>query len=292
MTISLLGELPQSSAEWAISQKRSERTYQRTFKVATTDPAEEAVSVLAAFETATGIMCGAYYPNDTGSFCQSIKPSRSSEDGLEWTVTVEYKPYPKGQQSDNPLAEPAQWNCSFSHSEQVREIDCNGNAICNSAGDPFQDPLIYDVARPHISITQNESSFPQTAASYVDYVNSDTFLGWGSKCVRCTSIGAQSAYKQEYGHYWVVSYEFDVKQTWPDGDGGWVVKVYDKGLKEKDPNGGSKPVPIKIPGGQIASTAIYLDGSGHPLDNPSPDNAHILSFDIYPETSFSGFTFR
>ncbi len=275
-----------------MSQKRSERKYQRTFKMSTTDPSEEMVSVIAAFETATGIMDGAYYPNDTGSFCQSIKPSRSSEDGLEWTIVCDYAPFPKGQSSDDPLAEPAQWSCSFTHSEVVMEIDCSGNAICNSAGDPFQDPLMADVARPHISITQNESTFPETAMSYVDYVNSDTFLGWSEKCVKCTSIGAQSAYKQEYGHYWIVSYEFDIRAPWWDGDGGWVCKVIDKGLKEKDPNGGSKPVPIKLPGGQIASTAAYLDGSGHPLDNPSTTNAHILSFDVYPETSFSGFNFR
>lgn len=263
------------------------RTYTRVYRVQTDDPSTDALTV----RTASGLpSIGNTYSvgsvHDYGAFVQSIEASEETEDGKSWIVTVEYGPYDAGQFPSNPV----QWPLRVSFSQQKYELavgqDRNGNAILNSAKDPYKDPVTIDQSRTIITAVRNEpiASFDLTLAeSYYDKVNSATWNGFTARTVKLDSITtSQPQYDSNNQiYYFEVTYTFAVKRD------KWNSKILDSGFNELDSSSPARQQPVRDAQGQPVTEAVPLDGSGHRL--ATSGSPVFTEYEIYDQADFSVF---
>jgi hypothetical protein len=67
---------------------------------------------------------------------------------------------------------------------------------------------------------------------------------------------------------------------------GWALDILDAGFNRKDPADATKRIPITIDG-VLPSAPYPLNGSGVPLENPSPSTGVFLSYNVYKTRAFS-----
>jgi len=261
--------------------EKGQRTYTRTFLVVTDDPDIGAGVVREAVGIARGQTYETSTEYDNFAFCKSISASCKDDDGKGWTVTVSYGPPEAGQENptENPLAAPASVAWSFAQFERPVDKTVDGEAIVNSAGDPFANEIMRDDSRPVFSYSRNEASFNASLAySYRDTVNSDSFMGAGPGQVKVSNISGARQYDANYGYYWQVTYEFQFSAD------GFEKKIVSAGLREKNDDG--KLENILVQGKEINDPAL-LDKKGKKVPPGGPP--HIHEFKVYNETSFSAF---
>lgn len=291
MSIISCREFKQRSGDYSATEKGNQRTYTRSWLLVSNDPADSMYTVVTYWSETTGLQKGSYYhtanESDTGSYLQHVSAHADGDDGLNWLLSADYKPYPMGATSNSPLDQPAEITWSFQQTEKVCDKDIKGKAVCNSAGDPFSNPITCDMGRPILNITQNETNFDAgTACGYVDTVNSSSFQGCPARTVKCVNIGGQRVYDQQYGFYWKVSYEFAFRpETWDKKilDAGFRVSVGDGKITTQ--NLGLKQITQK---GIPISTPALLDGGGG-LGNAA--NPQWKTYEVYEKQPFS-FNFR
>jgi hypothetical protein len=274
---------------------RRERTYTRKF-VVETDSADVGPK---AVRTTTGIPnVGSTYginigvtgleETDPGAFVQSIDADEiggDDSDGTAWVVTVQYGPYDTASFGSDPLSWKPVVSFGGRELEKVVAFDKDGNAILNSAGDQFGDPVLIDDSRSTFNIVRNElvSSFsPSFAATYCNRCNADVWNGFAIGTVKLgiISTGDPTLDTNSGLYYYAVNYPVEVNSD------GWKASVLDQGFAEKKTvSGVVKSVPITT-AGQPISEAVPLDGSGHRL---APGGTPVkLDFDVYPRINFSG----
>jgi hypothetical protein len=157
---------------------------------------------------------------------------------------------------------------------QVISIDYDGNAIVNSAGDPFDTAVTRPVALMTVSCTFNKKIGgynPNTASGVVNTVNSNGFTVFG------TNIERESALMKAYGgskltaivngqpvSYWQVTAAWDILVNTDSSDIGWDGVVLDIGTNQKE-NGGK--FPIRDKSGNKLSSPQLLNGGGIRLED-------------------------
>lgn len=267
-----------------------QRTYKREFLVQTDNALVGCKAVAMAFSNATGIGIGTpyqigawnpittigdlYHELDAGSFCIALRPKVFTSDGANWKVSIEYGPWDP-RTEENPLEKKLEMDWDWVEFEKIADVDRNGKAVVNSAGDYFDPPVVMDDSRPILRIVRNEPVFSMLYASnYKDSINSLPWYGYPKYSVKCNSITAKLQYSMnipgDNKWYWTVTYQFHLN---PDL---WEKKVLDQGLRQ---TGG---IPI-IKGGIPATSPVLLDGHG------SPGSAGTyLTFGIYKVRDFVG----
>jgi len=225
---------------------------------------------------------GQRHPADPTAVCRSVDPKAISP--TLWRVTASYYS-PSGGVNEqgepvNPLDMPPEVHWGFEQIMQQVDTDLDGNPIVNAAGDPF-DPLHeISYARPVLSVTRNEQTFPiALARAYAGgrgAVNSDGFRGWPPKTAKCRNISGDDQRAGDIA-YCRVTYEIAF-----DADG-WQPKFLDVGFREKK-NGEMQEI---------------LDENGQPVSQPVALNADGTAtaaggkvrrtepFKLHPELSFS-----
>lgn len=274
---------------------KSTREYTRTWMYVADAHTENAASVIAAFTAETKIEAKSEYPSDKAALCRSIKASADSDDSLNWVITVTYKKLANAtddseDSEDSPLDDKAEISWDFQQYEENVEFDQAGKAIKNSAGDPFQNPIVRDRSRAVLTVVQNEAQYSvNTALTYGDTINNNTFMSCPRYTLLCKPPKAKKIFSTavKIGYYWQVTYEFHLNPQ------GWLKRVLDAGLYEKrqDPSAQNqlKLVPILDDHGMPVTVAKPLNGYGqklHPEGNPN-----WLEFKVYPMTNFN-FNFR
>lgn len=266
-----------------------QRSYTRVFDVTTSDPTAGAKAVMAA----TGIpqigttysTSGAGAEADAGAFVVGLEARESSDDGKGWDVTVQYGPYNASLFSVNPTSWPSKVTWSAHKYERALFFDKSNNAILNSAGDPFGEPVTVDDSRTVMTVVRNElaSTFSMTLAeSYRDTINTGIWNGYAAKTVKCSSITTGELQYDSNAQVWyyTVTYIFEINRDT------WVKKVLDHGYAELDSTT-SKRKAIKGADGKEVSEPVPLDGSGHQL--ATGGTPVTLSFDVYSDVDFSVF---
>lgn len=273
------------------------RTYKREFIVQTDNPLVGCKAVALAFSRATGIGIGTpyfigawdpianigdfYHEADPGSFCRSLIPKVFSADGANWKVSIEYGPWDP-RIEENPLDKKLELEWDWVQFEKIADVDRDGKAVVNSAGDYFDPPIVMDDSRPILRIVRNEPDFSMAYASdYRDSINDGPWYGYPAYTVKCTSITAKLEYSMnipgDNKWYWTLTYVFHLN---PDG---WDKEVLDQGLRSS----GGEPI---IKGGVPATSPVLLDGAGEPA--ASGADASYLKFGIYKTRDFvSAFNF-
>lgn len=236
-----------------------------TYGVITDDVNDSAVDVAANFAFSVGDTYEGYLISDVGI-------NESADDGFQFEVVLTYG----GEATDNPLAEPAKYSIQYQQHEIPVEIDINGQAIVNSAGDQFQEILFKDDSRPIIRIQKNLAAFPSGIALQAkDKVNDAAFLGFAAGQVKFMTISGDPQTHQTIGEYYSVSIEFAVA---PD----WKKHVLDQGFRYI--NDDEEKTHILVDNKEISQPAL-LDGNGGVL--PNGGNPVELEFTIYEDEDFS-----
>ncbi len=214
----------------------------------------------------------------------SQKQARQADgnNGEFWEVTCSYT---LNNGALYPWNEPPVYSFSTNTTDVCCEFDLSNNkAIRNSAGCPFDPPVMATRYEATLQVTKNLLSFSAgVAMQYVGAVNSSDFYGAERGYCMCVGIPATSqTYIDENTNvrtpYWTVQYLFAFRNQFS-----WQPKVLDAGFLKKTGDG---LVPITI-GGREPSTPVPLNGSGEPLEDPDSDDPHYLDFKVYPEKNFN-----
>lgn len=259
------------------------RTYTRHWQAETDSAAIGPKAVREACPVAIGQPYDDGTETDPGSFCQSISVTEDTEaaDGLRWLVTAEYGPLNVLEFSvQAPLDQRPTIRFDKEVFQEPATKDIDDEPVVNSAGDPFDPPIMLDRRWPIMQIVRNEPSYsPLLANDYCGTINNAEWFGRPAKEWKCLDITGEEAVDPDGHRYWVVSYVFQLKRDT------WVERVMDVGYNELDDDDNR----IKI-----------LDKNGSPVGSPWPLNedgtkkaageaAEFLEFKLLPEVDFSIF---
>jgi len=270
-----------------VHEKRSGRleigtggSFTRTFLVTTTDAVNEGPYVVCGCPGVPRL--GDPLPESPLYTCRTVTPEYAGgSPSLSWYVTCEYsrRSNDPDEDHDNPLNAPVEIEARGVKVQKIVTHDLNGDPILNTAGDAFDPPLEVTRTHPVIVFTRNEPSFTfDYALSYMDHVNSGSYLGAGAGTVKCNDIAAQKMFAQAQ-EYWQVRYEFEYN---PDG---WQPQVLNAGYMQLFSGGKYK---ILDSDGRDVSEPWPLDASGERIAaNFLPDSAIYLTFTVFPSANFN-----
>lgn len=184
--------------------------------------------------------------SDPKLFIQNVTAKCSEEDGRQWVVTFEYGPYNASEQGgagENGTIDPTKippkiHSGSARYEEAVTHDSRTGKPILNKAGLPFDPPLVRPVSNSVWTITRNEATWDGSLTQYENHVNVDTFLGYAPNTVKVNSVTAERLVQADFGYYWEVTYEFEIRPIIyaVDEDGNPINE--DTGLPPPDDVGG------------------------------------------------------
>lgn len=285
MAIVATKELPQRTGKTGIDFKRE---YTRVFEVYSDSILDGPRTISSAIGIGIGTTYASGIDTDLGSFAQSIEV-RETERGQslsKWTITVQYggvDPTQGGEvTTGSPLEKPVEVRYGTAKFERVVDKDTAGNAILNSAGDPFDPPLVIDDSRPVIQFTRNELTFDAALAySYRDKLNSAIWNGGAPKTWKINAITGKRDFHAEVGFYWIVDYEFEYNPLT------WRKIILNQGMTQKV--GGVKKSILSSDGVPISQPAPLSSSGAQVPPSSLPGSAVWLTFDVYETTDFAAF---
>lgn len=258
-------------------------TYTRVWLVKVDDKTDREGTVA----TASGLPAyGEAHPSPISApaYCNKIDYSRwDSKTPLAWKVTATYSS--ERSHSSNPDNDEVLVSLDSEIYQEPVYQDTSGNAILNSAGDYFLDPIpTRDSAHIIFKIQANVTSVPAWVLTYQNAVNNAEITIEGltvpirtAKIQRLT-IGTRE--KRGVTTFYPLSFDVHVKEQ------GWRLEPLDAGFRYRD--GSSKLRQILNEGDNTEPTSpVPLNGSGAVLTNPTPATAVYGNFTIYEEKDFT-----
>jgi hypothetical protein len=255
--------------------------YSRVFRVRTDDRFTEAFSIMSS---ASIPQIGSTYPNDIRATCRRVRPTNEGFSPYIWIVHCSYSTEQSTQPSDNPLNDPVRITWGTESYSNVLMEDRDGNAIVNSAGDPFHEGGVeeqeeYAVAR----ITKNVSSVPSWIWQYRRSTNNSGItidgLSVGTEVARMRRISLSDVQIRNDIAFRVFGMEIALNED------KWTHKVLDRGFNELHPaTGDRKKRRIKNAADMTDVTSpVLLNGSGTKLVNPETATPVFLEFEtLFP----------
>lgn len=271
MTVTYLGEDP---AGRRAQNNLGIRTYTRVFKYETSDQSEDAWDV-GSHPNAPVI--GERFHD---AWCVSSSPE-NSDPWKGWKITAEYSS--ARELATDPTADPAIVTLDTEQFQKPAVFDASGDAVANSAGDPYDPPNMMDDSRRIFTVTKNMSSVPSWVITSQDAVNSDVFtlgglsIGIGLAKVQRVSVGEPQS--RNGVQFVVLTMQIHVQKN------GWLLEPLDAGFREID---GTTRKNIKNDGdSEYPAAPVPLDGSGGVLANPTLATAVYGSHQVYSTLAFS-----
>ena len=195
-----------------------------------------------------------------------------------------------GGKEQNPLDMPIEVSWALRDHETVLDTDQTGVTVLNTAGDPYDPPMVIDDPRLVMTIVRNEGAFNiGWVLAYRNAVNSDPFAGFPPLTSKVLNISSRSQWHQDAGWYYQTTYEFEFLTANIDYDTqtGFRRRVVSMGFRAISVVTGN-PYHITLKGVPINSPML-LDKNGYLLGvNGTP---YYQTFQAYPELPFSIFQF-
>jgi hypothetical protein len=273
MTVTYIGPLPDGETA---TNELGVRKYTRQFLLlATSNEGPYTVGSNASLPR-----IGSVHYEDSGAWCRTLTVARAaSKDKRNWIVTANYDS--SFELTENPLNQPAQISWDGENFEEVAIFDRDGDAILNSAGDPFEG-LFRERTRRVISIVKNVAAVPTWIITAEDAVNNSSFTVDGFS----VPTGKAKLSAPRLGP-WEKRNGTTFRQmtmTMKLNKDGWTAQPLDAGFRYKD---GTARKIITNTDGTMPTQPVCLNGSGLVLANPSPLNAVFGSFNVYPALDFN-----
>lgn len=259
---------------------------------------------------AQGFTAGSYYRYPLGSpteidyasYLQRVSIAHSSAGGLQYRVTLEYRPVDiagdgpaQGGGVTNWIMAPTLAPPTLRWASEDVEFACThdraGEPILNAAGDPFDPPITIFLPTPIANVARTEAAFkPIWITTYKGTVNHAAWMGFPAESVLCKDITADRVHDPDHGYLWTVNYTFAFRPSVLGSDdetviiAGWDTQVLNAGKREKV--SGVREV-IIINGAPVSDPVpLQLDGTYDPDGDPK-----YLRFAVYPKKDFSYFNF-
>ena len=214
--------------------------------------------------------------------CRSKSAKRDPEKATLWEVTCGFSSeVEENQDSQDPETPPTEWvpiyETKFERVQMVVTRDYAGDAIANSAGQPFPNGMTITRKLPQWEFYQFEpaSVSDETVIARSETTNSGTFKGRAAKTLLCVVLSSQIGFY--YGtrlRFTRYSLTYDVLK--------WTHKRLDVGTVYLS---GSDHLPYLDDSGNIMEGG--LNGSGAKVTVGDPPS--ILEFDMYNAVNFSTF---
>lgn len=253
------------------------RTYERAFRLTTTSQAD---GPFAVGSHASLPNIGSAHPEDAGAFCTDLSV-QCVKGWRVWEVVATYSS--ECDISETPTSDAAIITWDSEQFQRPAVFDAAGNAIVNSAGDPFDPPNMMDDSRRIVTVQKNLAAVPSWILTYQDAVNSDSFtvdgvtVGVGLAKMQRVSVG--SVQERNGTTFRTVELVMHLQKS------GWLLEPLDAGFRE---NIGGVMYNITNGGDdQLPAAPVPLNGSGLVLANPSTANNVFLSFTVYETKAFS-----
>lgn len=273
MTITYLGD-----NHGPATNTKGSRSYTRTFKLTTSAKTERAYHV-GSHASLPAI--GEVHPDDAGAWCTTLQVD-PSDPWKGWTVTAEYST--ERELAENPTNDPAEITWGYEQFQKPAITNYAGQAILNSAGDPFDPPIMIDDSRPHVTISKNLASVPVWITTYQDAINSGSFTVDGitvaAGLAKMQNITITRAQSRNGTSYRTVTFSIHLQKQ------GWSSKVLDAGFRQIG-YGGSRENIRNGTDDELPAAPVPLNGSGVALDDPDPATAVYRTDVIYESKDFS-----
>lgn len=272
MTVTYLGE---DAGARTATNSRGIRTYTRAFKFETSEETEDAWDVGS---NPNAPVIGQAFRD---AWCISSTPA-CTDPWKGWTITAEYSS--AVEMNVDPTQDAMQIRVYTEQFQKPAVFDKNGNKIVNSAGDPFDPPLMMDDSRRVISLVRNVAAYPSWVLSYQDAVNSDTFtvrgITYAAGVGKVQSVSISDSQIRNNVPFYSVEVLIHLQKN------GWILQPLDVGFREL--GYGGDLINILNPGDtERPSAPVPLDGTGNQLSNPSTTNNVLLSYSVYDTQPFS-----
>ena len=258
------------------------RTYDRVFLVRTDDKTDSPWDVAAAFNNVAlispVIVIGSAYPDDANAYANRMVPDNHSETPFAYEVTIGYST--RTALADNPLNDPPKIEWGTEQFQKPAVEDLNGDAIVNSAGDPFDPPASMDDSRRTCRISANVAAVPAWFLSYADSTNiaAVTIDGFafsiGQVKVQRTSVGQQET--RNGVSFRKIGIDLHLRED------GFKLRILDRGFRQIVAGSANDREQVADDEGISPDQPILLDGAGSKLANPNAANAVFLEFEVYP----------
>jgi hypothetical protein len=247
--------------------------------IAITDSATDTEqTVLAAAPAA-----GSPHPTAYRSYLRHRSAKQSIDNACVWDVVLTYSS--DFQQSENPLADPAEINWSTEMFQRPYEKDKDGYGIVNAAGDPLIPRLQGDDARWVVNVRKNVDAVPSWVLNYRNVVNSSAFVIDGiSVAARCAKMSrVEIPPWQQRNDIWYRVFSFAMQL---DGDT-WDKNPLNQGMRQKDPANSNARIDCYTSWGVRATVPMALNANGYQIVEPTNTSVVYLNFKIYKEQDFN-----
>lgn len=274
MTVIFRGEL---GAGRRATNNRGMRSYSRQFRLETTLQSE---GPFAVGSDSNLPLIGSLHPEDSGAWCTTLSVE-NTDPWKGWLVTAEYSSERELNETATSDAAIITWS-----SEQFQRpviVDQDGEAIVNSAGDPFDPPHMIDDSRRVVTVTKNLATVPSWILTYQDAVNSADFtvdgvsIAEGKAKMQSVTIGEPQS--RNGNTFRTVTFSMHLEKN------GWLFKPLDAGFRTKID--GVMANVRNDDDGELPALPVPLDGFGNVLVDPSPSTAIYLEFTVYETKDFS-----
>lgn len=273
----------------------------RKWLVVTDDKYLDPLEVADYFKNTLNIQWQTPHPSNGSFTARSLEVDSRSDTPYAYDVVVTYSTEPFRSDVDqqnilNPLNRPPRITWDSETVQQFTTKDKNGKPMLNSAGDPLE-PIEKDDIRWIISITKNFASLPSWVLNYVNVTNSSAVTISGltlpARTVKTQRLRISDLLTENGFDYYEVTIELAYK---PDT---WDVDRLDEGFNVITGDGDipaseKKRIRIEDDAGEFQETteAVPLDGDGGVLANPTPDNAHYDTHEIYNDEDLNDLPFN
>lgn len=273
MAFTYLGVEPGSPK---MSVSRGVRNYSRVLKFHASDENDDEY---ALYFHPSVPRWGSLHPTDPYAYCNDLQISQP-DPWTGWQVAVSWST--ERELSEDPNSQPAVTDWDGEQFQSVVVFDKDDNAVVNSAGDPFDPPIMRDDSRLISTTVKNMATVPTWIMSYADAVNSDAFTIDGFPvAIGQAKMQRPRVSKQQFRNdipYREVTFTIHYRED------GWKSEPLDQGFREIS---GSTRVNITDDNDDPISAPVPLNGSGAALAAPTPGTAVFLNFDIYKTLPFS-----
>jgi hypothetical protein len=223
---------------------------------------------------------GSQWYEDPGAFCISLQVVNSNP-WKGWEVTASYDS--TFEVSENPLLDRADIQWDGENFEEFLLKDVNGEAVLNSAGDPFEDSM-RERTRRVVTITKNVLQVPDWIIDSEDAVNSSAFdLDGITIPAKKAKLGAPRIGGRQTRNgvpFRVLTMVIKLNKD------GWNYQPLDQGYRSR--HGSGDVVRCTSAGdGTDTTRRAPLDGAGGILSDPTPATAVYLDYDVYPAYDFN-----
>ena len=254
------------------------RTYSETFRL-TSDSKSDTASTVGNNASLPSI--GSVYADDGQAYCTNLAIS-CTHDYTGWEAVATWTTE-RTMSSTDPEDDEVKVSWTTEVYQEPVFADADGNAVVNSAGDYFIDPVpSRDTTHLIAKIRSNHRSIPAWVLSLQNNVNDSQITIGGlviaAGLARMSRLEISERQRRNDIDFYGMSFEVHLHKN------GWLLEPMDVGFRELEYG---DLVQIKDSSEDEVTTPVMLDGAGKAQTHPTPASAVFLEFKVYETSDLS-----